>query len=115
MSSERTTIAGVIYNRLESNNFPYLQIDASILYVTGHKEALTAEDLLMDTPYNLYTNSGLPPAPITNPGLNSIGAALSPEDTDYYFFILDREAHEHRFSKTHAEHTQLENELGYND
>ena len=52
LADERTTIAGVIYNRLNSSSFPYLQIDATIMYATGHKDALTADDLKIDSPYN---------------------------------------------------------------
>ena len=98
MSGERTTIAGVIYNRLESDNFPYLQIDASILYVTGHKEALTAEDLAMDTPYNLYTNSGLPPTAICNPGVACMMAAIQPENHKYYYYVAKPDG-SHLFAK----------------
>lgn len=115
---ESYKISSVFFNRLTyPSEFPKLESDATVLYAIDYynKGELNTDAQINDSPFNTYTNSGLPPAPITNPGLNSIGAALNPEDTDYYFFILDREAHEHRFSKTHAEHTQLENELGYND
>ncbi len=87
VDSERTTIAGVIYNRLNSDNFPYLQIDASILYATGHKEKLTAEDLQIDSPYNLHTNSGLPPTAICNPGVACMMAAIQPEEHKYYYYV----------------------------
>ncbi len=87
MDGERTTIAGVIYNRLNSDNFPYLQIDASILYATGHKEQLTAEDLQIDSPYNLHTNSGLPPTAICNPGVACMMAAIQPENHKYYYYV----------------------------
>ena len=115
---ESYKISSVFFNRLTyPSEFPKLESDATVLYAIDYynKGELITDYQINESPFNTYTNSGLPPAPITNPGLNSIGAALSPEDTDYYFFILDREAHEHRFSKTHAEHTQLEDELGYND
>ena len=61
----------------------------------------------------LVQQTGLPPTPIGNPGLSSLDAALDPEDTDYFYFILDRQAGYHRFSKTLAEHEKLERELGY--
>lgn len=66
---ERARIAGVIYNRLNnSSEFPYLQVDASVLYGLGRTSGkLTDEDLQSDSPYNLYTNEGLPPGPICNP------------------------------------------------
>ena len=103
--SERTMIAGVIYNRLNApDRFPMLQIDATLLYVTGHKENLTAEDLLIDSPYNTYMYEGLPPTAICNPGLNALLAAISPEQNEYYYYVADPETGGHVFSKTVEEH-----------
>ena len=103
--SERTMISGVIYNRLNSpDRFPKLQIDATLMYVTGHKEALTADDLLIDSPYNTYLYDGLPPTAICNPGLNAILAAISPEPNEYYYYVADPETGGHVFSKTLDEH-----------
>ena len=104
---ESFDIASVIYNRLTNpGEYPYLNIDAALLYALGHKEALTQEDLQTDTPYNTYLHAGLVPGPITNPGLNSINAALMPSDTPYHFYVLDTnsEEREHHFSETYAEH-----------
>ena len=106
-ASERTMIAGVIYNRLNApDRFPKLQIDATLLYVTGHKDKLTAEDLLIDSPYNTYLYEGLPPTAICNPGLNAILAAISPEANNYYYYVADPETGGHVFSRTLAEHNQ---------
>ncbi|MEG1632954.1 MAG: endolytic transglycosylase MltG [Oscillospiraceae bacterium] len=100
---ERATIASIIYNRLEAN-MP-LQIDATVLYALGvHKESVTIEDTKVDSPYNTYRNKGLPPGPISNPGLPSIKAALQPQSTEYYFYALDTESGTHRFFKTLEEH-----------
>ena len=68
---ERARIAGVIYNRLNnSSEFPYLQVDASVLYGLGRTGGkLSDEDLKSDSEYNLYNHKGLPPGPICNPGL----------------------------------------------
>ncbi len=105
LSAEQAKIAGVIYNRLDSKDYPYLNIDATILYVVGHKDALTKEDLKVDSPYNTYTEKGLPPGPICNPGLDAIYAALNPEDHDYYFYVASGdEDGSHVFSKTLEEH-----------
>lgn len=106
---ESPTIASVIYNRLtNAKDYPYLNIDATILYALGeHKEALTLEDLQIDSPYNTYTNPGLPAGPIANPGLNSIQAALHPEDTDYHYYALDEETGMHHFSETYEEHNEF--------
>lgn len=97
---ERATIASVIYNRL-ATGMP-LQIDATIQYALGeHKEVLTEADLQIESPYNTYLNTGLPPGPICSPGLQSIKAALQPVDTDYYYYALDTETGTHRFFETY--------------
>ena len=88
-------IASVIYNRLTTHVHELLQIDASVEYALGeHKGELTANDLAVDNPYNTYKYKGLPPGPIANPGLNSIMAALYPEDTEYFFYALDGSTHQ---------------------
>ena len=105
-NDESYTIASVIYNRLFNwgSNPRYLNIDATIIYALGGKTDLTSEDMTVDSPYNTYTNTGLTPGPIANPGLASIEAALDPEETSYYYYVLDPEAGVHQFSKTLAEH-----------
>lgn len=109
---ESRTIASVIYNRLtqDQEHERYLNIDAAIFYALGeHKEALTSEDLQVDSPYNTYLNSGLVPGPIANPGLACLKAALDPEDTSYYYYVLNPESGEHDFSKTYEEHEKKVN------
>lgn len=102
---ESFTVSSVIYNRLRNADaYPYLNIDATIVYALGGKADLTEEDLQVDSPYNTYTNKGLPPGPISNPSQNSIAAALDPEDTNYYFYAFDPSTQEHHFSSTYAEH-----------
>jgi len=105
-NQESYRIASVIYNRLFSwGNTPrYLNIDATIIYALGGKSDLTAEDMAVDSPYNTYTYTGMTPGPIANPGLASIEAALNPESTSYYYYVLDPAKGEHQFSKTLAEH-----------
>ena len=105
-NSESPKISSVIYNRLtNAQAYPYLDIDATILYALGeHKEELTAEDLKIDSPYNTRNHQGLPPGPIANPGLASLQAALNPEDTTYHYYALDNETKTHHFSETYAEH-----------
>ena len=105
VADERTIIAGVIYNRLGNSNFPYLQIDASILYATGHKEQLTAEDLQIDSPYNLHTNSGLPPTAICNPGVACMMAAIQPDTHKYYYYVAKPDG-SHLFNRTLDEHNK---------
>ena len=108
-NSESPKISSVIYNRLtNAQAYPYLDIDATILYALGeHKEELTAEDLKIDSPYNTRNHQGLPPGPIANPGLASLQAALNPEDTTYHYYALDNETKTHHFSETYAEHEEF--------
>lgn len=105
---ESYAISGVIYNRLcNRREYPYLNIDATVLYALGeHKEALTYDDLQIDSPYNTYVTRGLPAGPISNPGLASLGAALDPDDSSYYYYVYDPDQGVHLFSKNQAEHDQ---------
>ena len=112
---EGYTIASVFYNRLmHASQYPYLNSDATILYYTEYfrgGETLTNEEINA-SPYNTYTQVGLPAGPIANPGLSSIDAALDPDDTDYYYFVYDESAGVHRFSKTLSEHEEWARKLG---
>lgn len=104
---ESPNIASVIYNRLTQDQEyeRYLGIDAATIYALGkHTDTLTAEDLAIDSPYNTRLYAGLTPGPISNPGLESILSALNPEDTDYYYYVLNPESGLHDFSKTLEEH-----------
>lgn len=112
-TAESYTISSVIFNRLaDPANYPYLNIDATIVYALNGKSELTKEDLEIDHPYNTYKNKGLPPGPISNPSQNSIAAALDPEATvdengkkvKYYYYAYDPATKDHHFSKTYQEH-----------
>lgn len=100
-------ISGVIWNRLfiDMN----LQIDATLQYAKGSKPnqpwwpRVIPNDKYIASVYNTYKNSGLPPAPIANPSLDSILAALNPRKTDCMFYFHDKQAGFH-CSKTYAEH-----------
>lgn len=97
--SDRTKIASVIYNRLNNPNagtVGFLQIDATLAYLNGGKVP-TEEDKAIDSPYNTYKYKGLPPAPIANPGLASIQAALNPENTNYFYYALGDDNVHHYF------------------
>lgn len=105
---ESYDISSVIYNRLYRWELPYLNIDATIVYALGGKtDPLTYEDLQIDSPYNTYTHMGLTPGAISNPGLTSLNAALDPNDTDYFYYALNPETGEHKFSKTEKEHADF--------
>jgi UPF0755 protein len=102
-------VSGILSDRL-AMGMP-LQVDAAFDYVLGKDSAeLTQEDLSIDSPYNTYRFAGLPPAPIANPGLESIEAVLSPIDTDYLYYLTDNEGNFH-YAKTFDEHKQ--NKLRY--
>ena len=105
--SDQANIASVIYNRLNNPSYEtagLLQIDASLLYaLPDHEGAITNEDKAVDSPYNLYKYKGLPPTPISNPGLAAIQAALDPADTGYYYYALGTDG-KHHFSATLSEH-----------
>lgn len=111
-TGENYNVSSVIYNRLTNEReFRCLQIDATIVYALGGKTPLTPEDLAYDTPYNSYLYGGLPPTPISNPGKSSILAAFSPANTDYYYYALNPETGEHKFSITYQEHVNFLNSL----
>ena len=105
-AEESPSIASVIYNRLyQWGDTPrYLNIDASIIYALDGKTDLTSEDMGVDSPYNTYTNTGLPIGPIANPGLASLKAALAPASTPYYYYVLDPSVGSHIFAKTYEDH-----------
>lgn len=106
---DRANIASVVYNRLErptGETAGYLNIDASIAYVTGR--AVTVEDYsAVDSPYNTYLYTGLPPGPIANPGMASIRAAMNPADTGYYYYVLNPSTNRHEFTSSYSEHQRL--------
>ena len=91
-AEEGYTIASVIYNRLFCwhGNPAYLNIDATIIYALDGKTDLTAEDLRVNSPYNTYTNVGLTPGPIANPGLEAIKAAGHEDIVTVIVSELDR-------------------------
>ncbi len=114
-ASTRSQVAGVFYNRLTTDGDPsygYLQSDATTAYEVGHDP--TAEEVHADTPYSTYTNKGLPPTPICNPGIDAIKAAASPDlisiNEGYYFFYFTPDSSgkmQYYFSKTLDEHNAV--------
>ena len=102
--SESPKVAGVIYNRLFNwgDNPKLLGIDAAIVYAQGGDAEKI--DTSIDHPYNTYRNPGLTPGPISNPGLASLKAALSPEMHNYFYYVLNPSTGKHQFSTTQAEH-----------
>lgn len=88
-TESRRIVAGILWKRL-SLGMP-LQVDSTFLYINGKTTYdLTADDLKINSPYNTYKYKGLPPGPISNPGLDAINAALSPIQTKYLYFLSSK-------------------------
>ncbi|MFS0554476.1 endolytic transglycosylase MltG [Brevibacillus sp. 179-C9.3 HS] len=104
VDKERPLVAGVYYNRIR-DKWP-LQADATVQFILGkQRDRLTYEDLKVKSPYNTYTNPGLPPGPIANPGRASLEAVVNPAQHDYFFYVTKKDGtSEHYFSKTLQEH-----------
>jgi UPF0755 protein len=98
----RKTISGILWKRIEEG-MP-LQVDATFVYVNGKSTySLTLDDLKIDSPYNTYKYKGLPKGAITNPGLDSILSAVTPIQTDYWFYLNDLAGNMH-YAVTHDQH-----------
>lgn len=100
---ERALVAAVIWNRLRAHML--LQIDATIQYALGKtKPVLTYQDLKIDSPYNTYKHAGLPPTPISDPGLAALQAAANPADAKYLYYVARNDGTGgHYFSSDYAQ------------
>ncbi|MEJ0001794.1 MAG: endolytic transglycosylase MltG [bacterium] len=99
-------ISGIIWNRLF--NGMKLQIDATLQYAKGNEEdgwwtKVDSADKTIESAYNTYLYQGLPPGPISNPGLAAISAAFNPAKTDCLFYLHDKR-HKIHCAKTYEEH-----------
>lgn len=112
LPEERPVIASVFLNRLR-RDMP-LYADPTVQYALGSnpasvarwgywKESLSPADMEVNSPYNTYRNPGLPPSPISNPGLASIQAVLEPADTSYLYFVARGDG-SHAFASSKEEH-----------
>lgn len=106
--SDKALIAGIIWNRLDKDM--KLEIDATLQYIKGTSEIgwwprVVPADKYLESPYNTYRNTGLPPGPISNPGLAAVEAVLNPEETECIFYLHapDRQIH---CAVTYAEHVE---------
>lgn len=107
VTSDRPIIAGVFLNRLEKGM--RLESCATVQYALGEvKSVLLYKDLEIDSPYNTYKHTGLPPTPIAAPGKASLEAVLYPTESDYLFFLAKPDG-SHYFSKTLDEHNAAKN------
>lgn len=102
MPESKRLVAGILLNRL-ALGMP-LQVDAVFGYIFG-KDTYSPSyaDLAVDSPYNTYTHTGLPPGPISNPGLDSIEAALHPAQTEYLYYLTGKDGLMH-YATTHTGH-----------
>jgi len=100
-------IAGILWNRLDQNK--QLEIDATVQYARGKTEngwwspIKGSDTRSIESPFNTYLNKGLPPHPISNPGMDAIEAVLNPEATDCIYYLHDSEGIIH-CSVSFAEH-----------
>ena len=107
----RGYIAGIFWNRLAINQ--PLQSDVTVNYASGiHKQKLYLQDIDIDSKYNTYKYAGLPPTPITNPGLESITASVYPTSSDYLYFITDPKNGQAYYAKTFDEHVKNRQDRG---
>ncbi len=103
VSDERPHVAAVIYNRLKKK-MP-LQLDSTLQYALNkYGQRLLYEDREVDSPYNTYKHAGLPPGPISSPGVDALRAALHPSDEPYLYFVSNADGKTHTFSATEKEH-----------
>lgn len=102
IEKERPLVSSVIHNRLEKDW--KLEICATIEYVLpGNRLRLTWAQTRTPTPYNTYLHKGLPPGPISNPGLASLQAAVAPADTDYMYYVLTGKDGSQTYAATETE------------
>ncbi len=103
IDEDRPLISSVFHRRLKLKR--PLEANPTIQYALGNKRRVLTADLKIDSPYNTYTNRGLPPGPIASPGKKSLVAALYPADTKYLYFMADGKGG-HVFSKSLGEHNK---------
>lgn len=104
---DKPIVAGILIKRWR-NDWP-LQVDATLQYAKGSQlewwPKVTAQDKKINSLYNTYQSKGLPPAPICNSGLDSIKAVINSQETDYWFYLSDKQGQMH-YAQTSDEHNQ---------
>ncbi len=101
VAEERPLVASVVFNRLDEDML--LQIDASVLYALDTRSPGDF-DADVDSPYNTYRISGLPPTPISGPGMASLEAAADPADTEFLYYVLSSPDGSHTFTTNLDDH-----------
>ena len=99
--TDRKIVSGILWKRFE--NDWALGADATLLYITDDRK-LSSEELAIDSSYNTRKNRGLPPGPISNPSIESIEAAMYPEESEYWFYLTTPDTGEVIYSKSNEEH-----------
>ncbi len=103
-TEDKKIVSGILWKRM-GVGMP-LQVDATIAYITGKRTTkISIEETRTPSPYNTYLNRGLPIGPISNPGLESIEAALNPKESDYWYYLSKPDG-ETVFSKNFQEHVE---------
>lgn len=112
-AAQMPVIASVLYNRLESSSFPFINCDSTAKYIENFKDSLEAQGKYADymKVYDTYQKTGLPIGAICCPGADAIHAALHPENSDYYYFLHDAEGKIY-LARTSAEHQNNMQYLG---
>lgn len=112
VDDERQLIASVFARRLEEG-IP-LGADPTVEYALGIRQTpdrpLTYAEVGTDSPYNTYVNAGLPPGPISNPGIESLKVSLDPPNTEFLYFVARYDG-THVFSRTLTEHQQAQGRI----
>lgn len=110
-SADRKLVADIFWKRLSIGQ--PLQSDATVKYILGkNKIQHSIEETRVDSPYNTYIYKGLPPGPISNPGLDALLSAVSPTPNPYYYFLSDADTGETVFSITFEEHVENKQKHG---
>lgn len=109
--TDRGLVAGIFLRRLKEGMA--LQSDATLTYLTGSSRGrATSAELAQDSPYNSYRRVGLPPSPICNPGLATIGAVMHPTPSAYRYFLTDPTG-KVLYARTFEEHLKNKRQAGY--
>lgn len=111
---DMSLVSSVLHNRLKSPDYGKLQCDVTINYVNlciTDSPYLSGDTSRFPELYNTYKCSGLPAGPICNPGIDAIKAALYPAESNYFFFVTDKDWN-YYYAETYAEHKKNCNAVG---
>jgi UPF0755 protein len=103
---DKRMVSGILWSRLKVGML--LQVDPPFYFITGKNTGVTYDDLKIDSPYNTYKYKGLPKGPISNPGIESIRAAVNSSKTDYLFYLTGRDG-TMRYATTYDGHLRNKN------